>query len=59
MTTETNIHRDSRLVKLRDLESKGYNPYPYCFKPTAYAADLQEKYRLATRSYNCCHSSVV
>ena len=45
MTTETNIHRDSRLVKLRDLESKGYNPYPYCFKPTAYAADLQEKYK--------------
>ena len=45
MTTETNIHRDSRLTKLRGLQEKGYNPYPYCFKPTAYAADLQEKYK--------------
>ena len=45
MTNETNIHRDSRLVKLKDLQEKGYNPYPYCFKPNAYAADLQEKYK--------------
>ncbi|MCQ2741496.1 MAG: lysine--tRNA ligase [Alphaproteobacteria bacterium] len=45
MSTETNIHRESRLVKLNDLQSKGYNPYPYRFQPTAYAADLQEKYK--------------
>ena len=45
MTTETNIHRESRLVKLKNLQEKGYNPYPYCFKPDAYAADLQEKYK--------------
>ena len=45
MATETNIHRESRLVKLKDLQDKGYNPYPYRFQPTAYAADLQEKYK--------------
>lgn len=45
MSTETNIHRESRLNKLRDLQEKGYNPYPYCFKPNAKAADLQEKYK--------------
>ncbi len=45
MTTETNIHRESRLVKLRNLQEKGYNPYPYRFCPDAYAADLQEKYK--------------
>ena len=45
MATETNIHRESRLAKLNTLTEKGYNPYPYCFKPDAYAADLQEKYK--------------
>ena len=45
MTTETNIHRESRLAKLKNLEEKGYNPYPYCFKPNAYATNLQEKYK--------------
>lgn len=45
MTSESTLHRDSRLAKLRTLEEKGYNPYPYCFKPNAYAADLQEKYK--------------
>jgi lysyl-tRNA synthetase class 2 len=45
MTTETNIHRESRLVKLRNLQEQGYNPYPYRFCPTAFAADLQEKYK--------------
>lgn len=45
MSTETNIHRESRLAKLRTLQEKGYNPYPYKFEPTAYAADLQEKYK--------------
>lgn len=45
MSNETNIHRESRLNKLHDLQEKGYNPYPYCFKPNAYAADLQEKYK--------------
>ena len=45
MAIETNVHRESRLVKLKDLQEKGYNPYPYCFKPTAFAADLQEKYK--------------
>ena len=43
MSTE-NIHRESRLAKLQALQEKGYNPYPYCFKPNAYAADLQAKY---------------
>jgi lysyl-tRNA synthetase class 2 len=41
----TNIHRDSRLAKLRTLQENGYNPYPYKFEPNAYAADLQEKYK--------------
>ncbi|MDD4557092.1 MAG: lysine--tRNA ligase [Alphaproteobacteria bacterium] len=51
MTTDTtakesnNIHRDSRIVKLKALQEKGYNPYPYCFKPNALANDLQEKYK--------------
>jgi len=45
MSTETNIHRESRLNKLNTLLQKGYNPYPYKFEPTAYAADLQEKYK--------------
>lgn len=45
MSNETNIHRESRLNKLRDLQEKGYNPYPYCFKPDAKAAELQEKYK--------------
>ena len=43
MSTE-NIHRESRLAKLQSLQEKGYNPYPYCFKPNAFAADLQAKY---------------
>jgi len=45
MSTETNIHRESRLNKLNTLTQKGYNPYPYFFEPSAYAADLQEKYK--------------
>lgn len=45
MTTETNIHRDSRLAKLKTLQETGYNPYPYIFMPNAFAADLQEKYK--------------
>lgn len=44
MATETNIHRESRLAKLQTLTDKGYNPYPYCFKPNAFAAELQTKY---------------
>ena len=31
MTEETNIHRESRLVKLNTLLEKGYNPYPYIY----------------------------
>ena len=45
MANETNIHRESRLVKLNTLQEKGYNPYPYRFVPTAYAAELHEKYK--------------
>ena len=45
MTTETNIHRESRLAKLHTLQEQGYNPYPYRFCPDSYAADLQEKYK--------------
>lgn len=44
MSTETNIHRESRLSKLNALREKGYNPYPYSFKPNAFAEDLQKKY---------------
>ena len=44
MTEESNIHRESRLAKLKTLQEHGYNPYPYIFEPTAYAADLQKKY---------------
>jgi hypothetical protein len=29
MANETNIHRESRLVKLSALQEKDYNPYPY------------------------------
>ncbi|MBQ7632649.1 MAG: lysine--tRNA ligase [Alphaproteobacteria bacterium] len=45
MANETNIHRESRLAKLKTLQEKGYNPYPYRFVPTAYAAELHEKYK--------------
>lgn len=45
MTAESTIHRDSRLTKLHTLEDRGYNPYPYRFKPDSFAADLQEKYK--------------
>ncbi len=45
MANETNIHRESRLAKLRTLQERGYNPYPYRFVPNAYAADLHEKYK--------------
>ena len=45
MANESNIHRESRLVKLNTLRDKGYNPYPYRFVPTTYAAELQEKYK--------------
>lgn len=45
MATETNIHREARLAKLKTLQERGYNPYPYSFHPTVYAADLQEKYK--------------
>ena len=45
MTVESTIHRDSRIAKLHTLEEKGYNPYPYRFKPDSFAADLQEKYK--------------
>ncbi len=45
MANETNIHRESRLNKLKALQEKGYNPYPYRFVPNAYAAELHEKYK--------------
>lgn len=44
MAIETNIHRESRLAKLNSLQENGYNPYPYSFKPNAFAEDLQKKY---------------
>ncbi len=44
MNIETNIHRDSRIAKLKKLEEMGYNPYPYKFSPTHNAKDLQDKY---------------
>lgn len=45
MTEESNVHRESRLAKLKSLLESGYNPYPYKFEPNAKAADLQEKYK--------------
>lgn len=45
MKEEISIHRQGRLNKLHELESMGYNPYPYKFSPDAYAAPLQEKYK--------------
>lgn len=45
MANETNIHRESRLNKLKTLQEMNYNPYPYRFVPNAYAAELQEKYK--------------
>lgn len=45
MSEENNIHRESRLAKLKALQESGYNPYPYRFQPNAFAADLQEKYK--------------
>lgn len=45
MANETNIHRESRLNKLKTLQDMGYNPYPYKFVPNAYAAELQDKYK--------------
>ena len=37
--------RQIRIQKLADLADKGINPYPYEFKKTADAAELQEKYK--------------
>ena len=45
MATETNIHREARLAKLNNLQEQNYNPYPYRFEPTDFAANLQEKYQ--------------
>lgn len=45
MAIETNVHRESRLNKLKALHELDYNPYPYLFKPNATAKDLQEKYK--------------
>ncbi len=45
MANETNIHRESRLAKLKTLQEKGYNPYPYRFVPTITAVELQDKYK--------------
>ena len=45
MANEVNIHRESRLAKLKTLQEKNYNPYPYRFVPNAFAAELQEKYK--------------
>ena len=58
MTAESTLHRDSRLAKLNNLQEQGYNPYPYVFKPTAYAADLQEKYKDLEKGFmdnKCLH----
>ena len=45
MNTESNMYRDARISKLKALQEKGYNPYPYLFKPDAFAEELQEKYK--------------
>ena len=45
MTEEISVHRQGRLNKLNALLEMGYNPYPYKFQPTAFAKDLQEKYK--------------
>lgn len=37
--------RQTRIQKLADLADKGVNPYPYKFKKTASAQELQEKYK--------------
>ncbi len=37
--------RQIRIQKLADLADKGINPYPYEFKKTADATELQEKYK--------------
>lgn len=47
MAMEENLgheQRQVRLNKLRALESKGINPYPHTFKPTATSASLTKKY---------------
>jgi lysyl-tRNA synthetase class 2 len=47
MAMEENLgheQRQVRLNKLRALESKGINPYPHTFKPTATSASLAKKY---------------
>ena len=44
MAEEISEQRQSRINKLERLEQMGYNPYPYNFKPNAYAKDLQTKY---------------
>ncbi len=47
MAMEENLgheQRQVRLNKLRALESKGINPYPHTFKPTATNASLTKKY---------------
>ena len=36
---------ERRLEKLKRLEEKGVNPFPYAFKRTHSSQELQEKYR--------------
>ena len=40
----TNVYRDTRLQKVEDLRAMGVNPYPYNFRKTHDAVELQKKY---------------
>ncbi len=44
-TRPENELRDIRLQKVAALREKGINPYPYSFKRTTTAAEIQEKYK--------------
>ncbi len=43
-TTDSNALIDAKIENLKQLESRGVNPYPYKFEVTHYAAGLHEKY---------------
>ncbi len=42
--TDSNALIEAKIENLKHLQVKGVNPYPYTFKVTAHAGDLQKKY---------------
>jgi lysyl-tRNA synthetase class 2 len=43
-TADSNVLVEAKIANLKALQEKGVNPYPYTFKVTHHAGDLQKKY---------------